>query len=123
MKLFVLLTAATRLTAASPQGQGSAAAAPPALPVTSPVAGKNSAPAGCRKLASDADFPVAAEWLKSLGSDVQARSKTLASGVYRPDFSLRAENYKDVQRAVKFAAANNVRLTLITSGHDFPVRL
>ncbi|TLD19356.1 Mitochondrial intermediate peptidase [Venturia nashicola] len=73
-------------------------------------------------MASDADWPAAAEWTKAMGSDVQARSKTLAAGVYRPDFSLRAESYKDVQNAVKFAATNNVRLTLITTGHDFPGR-
>lgn len=113
MKLFVLFAAATGLTAAAPQVQ-------PAPMV--PVNGKaTTAPAGCRKLASDADWPAAAEWTKAMGHDVKARSKTLATGVYRPDFSLRAESYKDVQKAVKFAATNNVRLTLITTGHDFPV--
>jgi hypothetical protein len=119
MKLFVLLAAATRLTAASPQA-GSVAAAPPSAPLP-PVTGKATAPAGCRKLASDADWPADAEWKKAL-PDVESRSKTLAAGVYRPDYKIRAESYKDVQSAVKFATANNVRLTLITSGHDFPVR-
>lgn len=108
-----------------PQGpQGSAAIAPATAPAPAmaPVAGKaTTAPAGCRKLASDADWPAAAEWTKAMGSDVKPRSKKLAAGVYRPDFSLRAESYKDVQKAVKFAATNNVRLTLITTGHDFPV--
>jgi hypothetical protein len=117
MKLFVLLVAATRLTAASPQG--SVAAAPPSAPL--PLATRNTtAPAGCRKLASDADWPVDAEWKKAL-PDIEPRSKTLAAGVFRPDYKLRAENVKDVQAAVKFATANNVRLTVITSGHDFPV--
>lgn len=121
MKFFVLLAAATRLaatrlTAVSPRDSAAAA------PVVAPVNGNTTtAPAGCRKLSSDADWPVAGEWTKAMGSDVQARSKTLATGVYRPDFSLRAESYKDVQKAVKFAVTNNVRLTLITSGHDFPV--
>ncbi|KAE9984832.1 hypothetical protein EG328_008234 [Venturia inaequalis] len=130
MKLFVILAATTRLAVASPnpypQGpQGSAAIAPATAPAPAmaPVAGKaTTAPAGCRKLASDADWPAAAEWTKAMGSDVQPRSKKLAAGVYRPDFSLRAESYKDVQKAVKFAATNNVRLTLITTGHDFPGR-
>lgn len=98
MKVFVLLAATTRLTAAA-----------------------TTAPAGCRKLSSDADWPVAAEWTKSLGSDVQARSKTLAPGVYHPDFNLRAESYKDVENAVKFVAKNNVRITVITTGHDYQV--
>ena len=118
MKLFVLLAAATRLTAASPQS-GSVAAAPPLAPIA-PATGKATAPAGCRKLASDADWPAEAEWKKVL-PDVEPRSKTLAAGVYHPDYNLRAESYKDVQAAVKFATANNIRLTLITSGHDFPV--
>jgi hypothetical protein len=116
MKLFVLLAAVTRLIAASPQGS-SVAATPPAL---APATGKATTPAGCRKLASDADWPAEAEWKKVL-PDVEPRSKKLAAGVYRPDYSIRAESYKDVQAAVKFATANNVRLTLITSGHDFPV--
>jgi hypothetical protein len=117
MKLFVLLAAATHLTAASPQG--SAASAPPSAPLA-PVTGKTTAPAGCRKLGSDADWPTEAEWKKAL-PEVEPRSKTLAAGVYRPDYKLRAESYKDVQAAVKFATTNNIRLTLITSGHDFPV--
>lgn len=118
MKFFVLLAAATKLTAASPQG--SVGAAPAAVQVNGKA---TTAPAGCLKLATDSDWPATEEWTKAMGSDVKARSKTLAAGVYRPDFSLRAESYKDVQKAVKFAAANKVRLTLITTGHDWSVCL
>jgi FAD/FMN-containing dehydrogenase len=36
-----------------------------------------------------------------------------------PDYTFRAKNIEDVQKAVKFAAGNNVRLSVIASGHDY----
>jgi len=77
--------------------------------------GKTTTPAGCRKLSTDVDWPVDTEWKKVL-PEIAARSKTLAKGVYRPDYKVQAESYKDVQEAVKFCAKNNLRLTLITTG-------
>jgi len=118
MKFLVLLAASTRLTAAAPQG--SVGVAPPSA-ATPLVRGNSTAPAGCRKLAKDTDWPVDSEWKKVL-PEIEPRSKKLAAGVFRPDYNIRAESYKDVQAAVKFAAQNNIRLTVITSGHDFPGR-
>jgi hypothetical protein len=116
MKFIVLLAAATHLTAAAPQGP--IAAAPSAAPPF-PARGNTTAPAGCLKLATDSDWPAEEEWKKVL-NEIVPRSKTLNVGVFRPDYSFRAESYKDVQAAVNFAAKNKIRLTVITSGHDFP---
>lgn len=116
-------SASTPAAPAKPAGTpaASAVAAPPAAPESSQVgsgSAKTKTPAGCNKISSDADWPVEAVWKKAL-PDVVLRSTKLKAGVYRPDYSLRAESYKDVQDAVKFAAKNNIRITVINSGHDF----
>jgi hypothetical protein len=82
------------------------------------TATKIKTPAGCNALSSDIDFPPEAVFKKAFPS-VIARSKTLAAGVGAPDYKIRAKTYKDVQDAVKFAAKHNLRLSVITSGHDF----
>jgi hypothetical protein len=122
MKFLVLVAVISKLVTGVPQGtKGSIASPKPASPAAQTVSlekGKTTTPPGCRKLSSDVDWPMRAEWRKAL-PEVSARSKTLAAGVYRPDYKVRAENYGDVQAAVKFAAKNNIRLTVINSGHDF----
>jgi FAD/FMN-containing dehydrogenase len=35
-----------------------------------------------------------------------------------PDYRIRAKSYADVQSAVKFSAKHNIRLTVLTTGHD-----
>jgi FAD/FMN-containing dehydrogenase len=93
-------------------------AASVSVPVPAAPLAKPATPEGCKKLATDADWPSDAEWKQAL-PEVVARSSTLAKGVARPDYRVRAESYADVQAAVKFAARNNIRLTVINSGHDF----
>lgn len=95
-------------------------ASPPAVnPVSPPTVkagpGQTTTPAGCRKLSTDVDWPAEGDWKKVL-PEITARSKTLAKGVYRPDYKVQAESIKDVQEAVKFCVKNNVRLTVINTG-------
>jgi FAD/FMN-containing dehydrogenase len=73
-------------------------------------------PPGCKKLSTDADWPISAEW-KAAMPEVEVYKQT--TGSKHPDYVLRAESYKDVQAAVQFCAKNNIRLVIITSGHDF----
>lgn len=81
------------------------------------IAGRTtSTPEGCKKLATDADWPPLAEW-KAAMPEVEVHKQT--AGLKHPDYVLQAESYKDVQNAVKFCAKNNIRLIIITSGHDF----
>jgi hypothetical protein len=132
MKLLAFLVA-SRLAAGVPHGPGKdmaapkPAAPPAALPALQPATpkpssqavqatpGKTTTPAGCRKLSTDEDWPTDTEWKKVL-PEISARSKTLAKGVYRPDYKVQAESIKDVQAAVKFCAQNNLRLTIIDTG-------
>jgi hypothetical protein len=138
MKLLLFLVAASRYAAGFPHGpdeddhasttpvQPAAISAPASAPVIAPAGSpapvspqrKTTTPAGCRKLATDVDWPTEAEWKQALPRIV-TRSTTLPKGVRRPDYRVRAENYADVQAAVKFCAKNNIRLTVINSGHDF----
>jgi FAD/FMN-containing dehydrogenase len=73
-------------------------------------------PPGCKKLSTDAEWPTSAEW-KAAMPEVEAHKQT--AGSRHPDYVLQAESYKDVQAAVQFCAKNNIRLVIITSGHDF----
>jgi hypothetical protein len=132
MKLLMFLVA-SRLAAGIPHGPekdmtAPKPATPPAVaPVVQPATpkpssqavqatpGKTTTPAGCRKLSTDSDWPADSEWKKVL-PEISSRSKTLAKGVYRPDYKVQAESIKDVQTAVKFCAENNLRLTIINTG-------
>ena len=73
------------------------------------------APAGCKKLSRDSDWPPLAEW-KAAMPEVKANRQI---GGRHPDYVLRAGSYQDVQAAVKFCAKNSIRLVIITSGYDF----
>jgi hypothetical protein len=123
MKLLTFLVAA-RLAAGLPHGPDEAPMAPAAKPAAKPASppavkagpGQTTTPAGCRKLATDVDWPAEGDWKKVL-PEIAARSKTLAKGVYRPDYKVQAESVKDVQEAVKFCVKNNVRLTVINTGY------
>lgn len=37
----------------------------------------------------------------------------------RPNMRLEATSVDEVSKAVKFAASNNIRLSILNSGHDF----
>nr|WCO08185.1 RNase T2 protein [Pestalotiopsis microspora] len=71
---------------------------------------------GCRKLSTDADWPTLEEWQAGIPG-VQAENNSDSLGPL-PDYRIRATTYSDVQTAVKFAAENNVRASVITTGHD-----
>lgn len=72
------------------------------------------APEGCKKLSTDSDWPVLAEWTAAM-PDVEVYNQTV--GFKHTDYLLRAESYKDVQRAVQFCSKHNIRLVIITSGY------
>lgn len=143
MKFLLLLVAASRYAAGFPHGPDEdeppaiAPAGPAGLPTAVPPQAsvpvvpnpattsvpvspkaKTTTPAGCRKLDTDVDWPTEAQWKQALPGIIK-RSTTLPKGVRRPDYRFRAEKYADVQAAVKFCAKNNIRLTIINSGHDF----
>jgi FAD/FMN-containing dehydrogenase len=71
-------------------------------------------PAGCKKLSTDAGWPTPAEWTAAM-PEVEPHKQT--NGSRYPDYVLRAESYKDVQSAVQFCAKNDIRVSIITSGH------
>jgi hypothetical protein len=73
-------------------------------------------PPGCKKLYTDIEWPTSAEW-KAAMPEVEVHKQT--AGSRHPDYVLQAESYKDVQAAVQFCSKNNIRLVIITSGHDF----
>jgi hypothetical protein len=72
-----------------------------------------SAPEGCRKLNTDSDWPSSQVWNQAL----PRASRT--GGPALPDYRFRARTAADVEKAVKFAADNNLRITIITAGHDY----
>jgi len=74
------------------------------------------APAGCRRLASDVEWPKPEEWASAmLGVTKLADSTTMSS----PDYAFRAKTTEDVQKAISFVSKNNIRLSVINSGHDY----
>jgi len=74
----------------------------------------STAPQGCKLLASDKGFP-SAETVKQM----LPKAAFKEPGTFGPDWVLRATSVEDVQDAVLFARENNVRLTILTTGHDF----
>lgn len=75
------------------------------------------APAGCKKLPIDADWPQPDAWKAAL-RNVEARGSQNPLKT-RPDYKYEANTVAKVQNAVNFAASNNVRLSIMNSGHDF----
>jgi hypothetical protein len=76
----------------------------------------DTAPNGCRKLHTDIDWPALEVWQAALPGVVQGNSSD--SNGPLPDYRFRVENACDVQTAVNFAREHNIRLTVITTGHD-----
>lgn len=86
----------------------------PPFPDKALYANSSEAPPGCRLLLSDKGWPADSVW------------KTTFPGIFKklrgtvgPDWMMQAKNIADVQKAVNFARERNVRLTVITTGHDF----
>jgi hypothetical protein len=71
------------------------------------------APKGCRKLSSDNDWPTVEVWKTALPGIMPG-----SSGTPGPDYRIQAKSVADVQRAVKFANEHNIRISVITTGHD-----
>ena len=71
-------------------------------------------PPGCKKLASDKGWPEDHIWRSSLPGVFKKLKGTEA-----PDWMFQAKSVEDVQKAIAFAKQHNVRLTVITTGHDF----
>jgi hypothetical protein len=72
------------------------------------------APAGCKLLAGDKGFPADDVWFKGFPKIFKKMR-----GTEGPDFMVQAQTPEDVVKAVNFAREHNVRLSVITSGHDF----
>jgi hypothetical protein len=77
-------------------------------------ANSSDTPPGCRKLASDRGWPVDSIWRSSLPGVFKK-----LRGSEAPDWMFQAKSVADVQKAIKFAQDHNVRLTIISTGHDF----
>lgn len=86
-----------------------------ALLASQPTCATN-APKGCRKLPTDSDWPSPEVWEAALPGVLRGNDSD-ANG-HLPNYRLRAECAEDVQAAVKFAAKHNIRLSVITTGHD-----
>ncbi|KAF1810030.1 FAD-binding domain-containing protein [Eremomyces bilateralis CBS 781.70] len=91
----------------------------PMPPIPDKVLTPNSsnAPAGCKLLASDAGFP-SNETVKAALPNAIFKQW----GTKGPDWVVQAKTVQDVQAGVNFSAQHNVRLTVITKGHDFMAR-
>jgi hypothetical protein len=71
-------------------------------------------PPGCKKLPSDRGWPADQVWRSALPGVFKKLRGTEA-----PDWLFQAKSVADVQRAFSFAREHNVRLTVISTGHDF----
>ncbi|KAF2670170.1 FAD-binding domain-containing protein [Microthyrium microscopicum] len=72
------------------------------------------APKGCLRLSTDEDFPSAEAWKSALPTVIK-NNNTVNVG---PDYRIQVKSASDVEKAIKFAKDSNVRLSIITSGHD-----
>ena len=86
--------------------------------VHGPQLRQRSTPQGCRALNTDAEWPAPEVWEQALPGIVSRHTLPLV-GPARPDYRFTAKSYEDVEKAVQFAANNNVRLTIISTGHDY----
>jgi hypothetical protein len=71
-------------------------------------------PPGCKKLASDRGWPTDPVWRSALAGAFKK-----LRGTEGADWFFQAKSVADVQKAFAFVRENNVRLTVISTGHDF----
>jgi hypothetical protein len=71
-------------------------------------------PPGCKKLPSDRGWPSDQVWRSAF-----PRVFKKLRGTEAPDWFFQAKTVADVQRAFSFVREHNVRLTVISTGHDF----
>ncbi|KAF2422409.1 FAD-binding domain-containing protein [Tothia fuscella] len=80
------------------------------------IASKLPAPAGCKKLSTDADWPS----VEVVNADLPGWEPSMPDGKMKhPDYVYEAKTVASVQRAVRFAAKHNLRLSIFNTGHDF----
>jgi hypothetical protein len=77
-------------------------------------ANSSEAPAGCKLLPSDKGWPSEGVWRTTFPGIFHK-----LRGTYGPDWTLQVKTVEEVQKAVKFAGDHNIRLTVISAGHDF----
>lgn len=86
------------------------------LDKVAPRAQKLPAPAGCKKLPTDADWPS----LDVVNSELPGWEASMPDGDKKhPNYIYEVKSVSSVQRAVRFAAKHNIRLSIINTGHDF----
>jgi hypothetical protein len=73
-------------------------------------------PRGCRKLNTDYNWPDVSTWEIALPGVFATEGSDEYSTI--PDYRLQAKSVEDVQQAVRFAKEHNIRLSIITTGHD-----
>jgi hypothetical protein len=86
----------------------------PPMPDRALTPNSTDAPAGCKLLSSDKGWPADSTW-RGAFPGVYKKLK----GTYGPDWMVQVKTVADVQKAVNFAREHNVRLTVISTGHDF----
>ncbi|KAF9871879.1 hypothetical protein CkaCkLH20_10511 [Colletotrichum karsti] len=72
--------------------------------------------AKCRKLPTDSDWPSSDIWQAALPGVIPITDNSTTGSL--PNYRFRAHSIEDVQAAVRFAAEQNVRITVVTTGHD-----
>jgi FAD binding domain len=76
-----------------------------------------STPTGCKVVENDEDFPAPDVWEAAMPGI--AHRKTKGRVATQPIYRFTVKSVSDVEKAVHFAAKYNVRLTIITTGHDY----
>ncbi|KAL5610775.1 hypothetical protein FOBRF1_006892 [Fusarium oxysporum] len=74
------------------------------------------APKGCRKLSTDHDWPSHEIWEDGIPGVIRQNGSDPHGGL--PNYRVRADSASDIQAAVRFASKHNIRLSIITTGHD-----
>ena len=105
-----LLAASLHLAAGRPQDIQTTSTSAAAAVAT------GTTPVGCRALSKDSSYPARSAWSLALPG-VEANVKNAADP--NPDYTFIPTSYSAVQAAVNFVRKNNIRLSIINSGHDF----
>ncbi|VUC37252.1 unnamed protein product [Clonostachys rosea] len=80
------------------------------------ISPSNAATKACRKLPTDPDWPRPEVWEAELAGVIPIKDNATTGPL--PDYRLRARSIEDVQSAVRFATDHNIRLAVVTTGHD-----
>jgi hypothetical protein len=104
MSLYLIVPLLINLSEASPQ-----------FPAFAPKAIGSAGTSQCKLASADAAWPKAPAWSSALPNVKASTSKG-------PNYKVAVSKVKDVQDAVNFAAKNNIRFSIMNSGHDFMKR-